>query len=214
MLMSMQECRLFGFILKKRLGGVSVAPTLLRLVNEQVFNNMSYGYGRLVGKQSVNRHSRTKGNDGLWMLRYYNIIVLKMQPFGKHLYQFRVEGKRTPFKDDGRAEFQALRQSANGLFGDGVESGKRNVLAFGTLQQQGLDVGLGKHTATTRDVIHLRSGSRQSIEFFRFALQQGCNLVDERPCATSTTAVHTHVVGCQLAVFILAEENHFGILPT
>ncbi len=167
----------------------------------------------LVGEQPLQGKRGAHGDDGLGVLGDYDVLPAQLQALGEHLDKAGVEGERAALEHDGRLDFQALRQTADGLLGNGVEAGKRDVLLRHTLVQQRLDVGFRVHAAAARDGVHRLALFGQVVELLGGDLQQGADLVDERAGAAGAAAVHAHVGNVQrFRLAVELEEDHLRVL--
>ena len=167
----------------------------------------------LAGEQLVHGDGGAPGHDGLRVLRADDIRLLQAQPLRKYPHQRGVKGQGTALEDDGGRQFQPLGQAADGLLGDGVERGQRDIRALRPLDQQRLDVGLGKHAAPAGDAVHRLTSGGQFFKVIRRYIQQGGDLINEGAGATRTAAVHPHVGGLEPSGgLVIMEENHLGVL--
>ena len=167
----------------------------------------------LTGEKLIHGNGGAPGHNGLRVFRTDNVRLPKAQPLGKHPHQCGVEGERTAFKNDGGRQLQSLGESADGLFGNGVEGGQGNIRPLRPLDQQGLDIRLGEHTASAGDAVNRLSLSRQLFKFIRRNIQQRGDLVNKSAGAPGTAAIHPHVRGLQAAgILVIVEEDHLGVL--
>ena len=180
----------------------------------QPLHGLCQGHGVLLsGEQLVDGDGGAPGHDGLRVVRSNDIPFLQIQPLRKHPHQRGVEGQRAALKDDGGRQLQSLGQAADGLLGDGVEGGKRDIRPLRPLDQQGLDVCLGKHAAAAGDAVNGLPAGSQLLELVRRHVQQRGDLIDKRAGASGAAAVHPHVGGLELSAgLVIAEEDHLGIL--
>ena len=100
------------------------------------------------------------------MGRAQRFFRCQAKPFSKNIDQCRIEGQRTAFKNDGFLDIQSLCQTADGLFGNGVEGGQCQILTGNTLIQQWLDICLGINAASAGDIINAAALGSQFVEFF------------------------------------------------
>ena len=180
----------------------------------QPLHGLCQGHGVLLsGEQLVDGDGGAPGHDGLRVVRSNDIPFLQIQPLRKHPHQRGVKGQRASLKDDGGRQLQSLGQAADGLLGDGVEGGKRDIRPLRPLDQQGLDVCLGKHAAAAGDAVNGLPAGSQLLELVRRHVQQRGDLIDKRAGASGAAAVHPHVGGLELSTgLVIAEEDHLGIL--
>ena len=148
-----------------------------------------------------------EGHEGLAVVGQQHLVGGELQTLGEDAHQRGAEMQRAAFEDDRRMQLQALREAADGLLGDGVEAAEGDVLAARPLQQQRLDVGLGKDTAATADVVHRLALCGQPLQPVGVGAEERGNLVDESPRAAGAAAVHAHIVHSAAG-----EEHHLGIL--
>ena len=164
-------------------------------------------------EELIHGNGRAPGHDGLRVLRANDVRLLQAQTLREHPHQRGVEGQGTALKNDGSRQLQSLGEAADGLLGNGMEGGKGNVGALRSLDQQGLDVGLGKDAAPAGDAVHRLALSRQMLKFVRRDIEQRRDLINEGAGAAGTAAVHPHVGGLQPAgIFIIVEKDHLGVL--
>ena len=180
----------------------------------QPLHSLCQGHGVLLSReQLVDRDGSAPGHDGLRVLRPNDVLFLQIQPLRKHPHQRGVEGQRAALKDDGGHQLQPLGQAADGLLGDGVEGGERDIRPLRPLDQQGLDVRLGKHAAAAGDAVNSLPAGGQLLELVRWHVQQRGDLVNKRAGASGAAAVHPHVGGLELSTgLVIVEEDHLGIL--
>ena len=83
--------------------------------------------GLLIGKHRIKRECRTVRDDDLRVCSPDDILFGQMQPLRKNTHQRRMEGQGTALKGDRFFDIQSLCQTADRLFGDGMEGGKRQI---------------------------------------------------------------------------------------
>ncbi|CDC70619.1 unknown [Oscillibacter sp. CAG:155] len=196
--------------------GLSRSGGILRLGRSMIqsLQRLSQGYGVLLtGEKLIHGDGGSPGHNGLRMLRADNVLFRKMQPLREHPHQRGVEGQRTALKDDGRRQLQSLRETTDGLLGDGMEGGKGDIRPLCSLDQQRLDVRLGKHTAPAGDAVNRLSPGGQLLKFVRRNVQQRRDLINKCSGTAGAAAVHPHVGGLEPAgVLVIVEKDHLGIL--
>jgi hypothetical protein len=132
-------------------------------------------------------------NNNFGLIRNDDLIGFQPKMFGKRLNQFRIECERSAFENDWRLERGALSQATDGLASDGMQCRQRQVGLIGTLIEQGLNIGLGKHAAAPTDLVGLAATLSASIELLYRNQQELGNLVDKRTGAAGADPVHAHV---------------------
>ena len=166
-----------------------------------------------IGEQSSQRQRRPVGNHILGMIRYDHIPVGKAQPFPEDADKDRIKGKGAALEGHGLSDLQTLGQTSDGLLGDGVEGGQRQVLPGNSLVQEGLNIRLGEHAASSGDIIDRLALLRSPVEILYRNPQNLCHLIDESARSSGTAAVHAHVIHLQApACGILPEEDDLCIL--
>ena len=100
------------------------------------------------------------------MGRAQRFFRCQAKPFSKNIDQCRIEGQRTAFKNNWLLDVQTLSKAADGLLGNGVEGGQRQVLTGNTLIQQWLDICLGINTTAAGNIINAAALGSQFVEFF------------------------------------------------
>ena len=102
------------------------------------------------------------------MGRAQRFFRCQAKPFSKNIDQCRIEGQRTAFKNNRLLDVQTLSKTADGLFGNGVEGGQRQILTGNTLIQQWLDICLGINAASAGNIINAVwvAGSRRKKIIF------------------------------------------------
>ena len=167
----------------------------------------------LFGEHGAQRKGRTHGHQHLGMFRHNGLLVANAQAFLEGAYESRVKGQGATLENHRGLDFHALGKTADGLLGDGVETGKGDVFLGNAVVQHGLDVGLGKHTATARNLVDLLATLRVTLESLGLDTQKFGHLVDKGTRTAGTHAVHAHVRGDKLARgAVLFEEHHLGVL--
>ena len=134
------------------------------------------------------------------------VFVIQLQRFPECRAQSLTVVQGTAQEHDFSSDAPPLRQSGDGLAGNGGINAGGNVFLGGTLIQQWLDVGLGEYAAPRGDGVDARVAQAQLVHFLNGQVKQGSHLVDESARAAGTGAVHTFI---QSAV----EEDDLGILP-
>ena len=201
-----------GFVGKERDRGIcGYLRNVFTIVEEplkQGFQSDSRASGKAAGG-----HCSAVGDEGFRVLRCDDVLRKKVQALSKDADERGVESERASLENNGSLEFQSLRQAADGLLGDGVAGGKGDVFFPCALQEQWLDVCLGKYAAPARYAVNTLSGRGQRFEAFRRDLQKRGDFVDEGSGPSGTAAVHTHIVGFALAgIGIRGEEDNLGVL--
>ena len=169
--------------------------------------------GLPAGVQGLQRQGGPVGHHQLRVLGDQDVLIRQAQPLGKHLDQGGVEGEGPALEGHGLFDLQSLGQTADGLLGDGVEGGQGQILLGHALVQQGLDVGLGVHTAPAGHVVDAVPPGGQGVELLDGHVENGGHLVDKGPGAAGAAAVHAHIRHLQLPGGLAGpEENDLGVL--
>ena len=89
------------------------------------------------------------------------------------------------------ADRLAACQPCDGLIDNRLKNRSRQILFFGTLVNQGLNIRLCEYTATGRNGINHLISLCQLIQPCCICLQKTCHLVDKGACTTGTNTVHS-----------------------
>ena len=89
------------------------------------------------------------------------------------------------------ADRLAACQPCDGLIDNRLKNRSRQILFFGTLVNQGLNIRLCEYTTTGRNGINHLISLCQLIQSCCICLQKTCHLVDKGACTTGTNTVHS-----------------------
>ena len=195
---------------EQRLGSACVgAPALLLKLSQRRLGGVKRDAIRIIAA-----HRRAHCYDGFGVVGHDDLVGGKVEPLGEHAHEGGVVGERPAFENDGRCEGKSLRQAAHRLLRDGVECRKGQVGRRGALDAQRLDVGLGEHSAASRDIVDALALRGQRLKPAVLAAEQLRDLVDESAGAPGAAAVHTHIAGNRFpALGAAAEKHHLRVLP-
>ena len=141
------------------------------------------------------------------ILGYDILLITEPEITDKRFTQGGREGERSAAKEHFGLNLESVRKGGNGLHGDGMKNGCRDIGLADVSCNQVLDVGFGEYAATRGNGVNFGSGLHgQLSHLVDRASQQGSHLVDESPGSAGTVAAHSHV-----GQRALAEKDHLGI---
>ena len=134
--------------------------------------------------------SSTHGGKEVGVFRVHHVLRRETQRADKGPFQLREEVQRPAQKGHTASDGLATGQAGDGLVDHRLEDGGSQIRQCRAVVDEGLNVGLGKHTAPGGNGINLPIVCRLPIQARGVGLEQGSHLVNERTGAAGTDAVH------------------------
>ena len=150
--------------------------------------------------------SRAHGREQVGIGDLDDMLLIQMKLTDKGSLQLGQKVKRASEKRDMSANRLSLSKAGDGLNDHGLKDGSRQILLAGSVVDERLNVGFGKHSAPCGNRIKGFIALGILIEAGSICLQKGSHLVDKGPGPSGTGSVHALL---NIAVFKI---NDLGIL--
>ena len=211
-----EEHLVFGVVLEEQVGcGLGLVFGLAGLVevHERVERAFHAVLAFLACEHGAQREGCTHGHEHFGVFRHDGLFVGDAQAFLERADERRVEREGAALENHGRLDFHTLGETADGLLRDGVEARKGDIFLGDTVVEHGLDVRLGEHAATARNLVDLLAALGEAFEGLGLDAEEFRHLVDKCAGTASTYAVHAHVRCDEFAgSLVFFEENDLRIL--